>query len=95
MIYLSFQEAIAIAERIRATPDAEMQRAATGLSLQAICSLAILAHQLDDLARAAAEHVARPRDLEAWATLQEHLVRAAYLPLPNSSASQEPGHGQS
>lgn len=95
MIYLTFQEALAVAERIRATPDAEMPRAATGLSLQAICSLAILAHQLDDLARAAAEHVARPRDLEAWEALQEHLIRARYLPLTQSPASQEPGHGQS
>lgn len=93
MIHHSFEEAMAVARRIHATPDAQMDRAATGLSLRDVTSLAILVHQLDEIAQAAAAFSIANRDLTAWATLQEHLLAAGYLPIPNTSSAQEARDG--
>lgn len=87
----TIEETLAIVARIRTVPDADLHRAATGLSLKTVLSLAVLVGQLDELARAAAAHVAQPKDLAAWADLQERLIKAVYLPLPQS---QEPSHGE-
>lgn len=93
MILLSFDEALAEARRIQAAPDADLARATTALSVRGICSLAVLAIQLDTIAQAAAAFSIADRDLDAWATLQEHLVAAGYLPLKNIPATKEARDG--
>lgn len=95
MILHTFDEALSIARKLRSTPDPELQRAATGLSLKAILSLAVLAHQLDELAQSAAAYVTGTPTPEHYAALQERLLAAGYLPLPKFPAPQEADRGQS
>ncbi len=96
----TFEEALAIARAIQATPDADLKRAATGLSLKAILSLAALAHDLDELARAAAAvpmsldqaaFVMAPGDFALFADLRSRLVEAGYL----NPENEEADNGQS
>lgn len=94
MIPLSFEEAMAVARRIHSTPEAGLSRAVTGLSLNAIVSLVILAIQLDAIAQASAAYATGHPDLDRYAALQELLVAAGYLPLPATTATQEADRGQ-
>lgn len=92
---LTVDETLAAAERLRATSDAELRRAATGLSLNAIASLAVLAHQLNEIAIAAAAYATGTPDLGLYADLQERLLAAGYLPLRKFPAPEEAANGQS
>lgn len=93
MIPLSFEEAMAVAKRIHSTPEAKLSRAVTGLSLNAIVSLAILVVQLDAIAQASAAAHAAPTDLSRNAALRELLLAAGYLP-ELTTATEEAAHGQ-
>lgn len=64
-------------------------RALTGVPDATVVSIAILVGQLDTIARAAAAFSLADRDLDAWSTLQEHLLAAGYLPLQNIPATKE------
>lgn len=101
--FLSFDEALAVAQRIQATPEADLRRATTGLSFSAIASIAVLAVQLDAIARAAARldlDQDDPLDPDAGASergLAELLRAAGYLPLPTTPTrplAQELTHGE-
>lgn len=92
MIPLTFDQAVALARRIQTTPDGQLDRVMTGLSLRDIASLAILSHQLDEIAQAAALSVGN-RDRDAWKALQERLLAAGYLPLQNIPATKEQPDG--
>ncbi|GJD93397.1 hypothetical protein [Methylobacterium iners] len=89
---LTVEETIAAASRVRMTDDANLRRAATGLSLNAICSMAVLVGQLDAIARSAAAYSTGTPDPDRYAELQERLLAAGYLPLPRAIA-EEPVDG--
>ena len=96
---LPLQEALAAAAAIRkrytACEDAGLdpRRALDGASVAALLSLAVLAGQFDRLARTAAPFSLKPQDFALFEDLQEQLVAAGYLPLPETQ-QKEPAHGE-
>ena len=105
---LPLQEALAAATAIRKRytecedGGLDPRRALDGASVAALLSLAVLAGQFDRLAQAAAALHADPdraafvltdEEFALFEDLQEQLVAAGYLPLPETQ-QKEPAHGE-
>lgn len=90
---LTVSEAVAAARIVAdcANAGSDVRRAISGLSTSAIASIAILVEQLDRIAKGAADFSCRSNDMAAWETLQQQLLSAGYLPLPEQ---KEAIHGQ-